>query len=132
MARRSHVSAWRRCFDGGLKPTPLHRLASARAPVPVKVRGERRPLPTAPTPVLGPSLDHDGDGELFQRLRALRKGLADERGVPAYVVLSDATLLEIARRRPSTEGELGAISGIGPKKLAQYGEVLLAAVAQPE
>ncbi len=107
-------------------------LAATRAPVPVKVRGERRPLPTAPTPVLGPSLEHDGDGELFQCLRALRKRLADERGVPAYVVLSDATLLEIARRRPKSEDELRAISGIGPKKLQQYGELLIAAVAHVE
>ncbi len=106
-------------------------LGSARAPLPVKVRGERRPLPTIPTPVLGPSLEHDGDSELFQSLRALRKRLADERGVPAYVVLSDATLLEIARRRPKSEDDLRGISGIGPKKLVQYGAALLAAVAEP-
>ena len=100
---------------------------TARTPAPVKVRGEKRPLPTAPAPVLG--LDNDADAELFTQLRVLRKKLADERGVPAYVVLSDATLLEIARRRPSSEEALRAISGIGPKKLAQYGEQLLAAVA---
>ena len=101
-------------------------IMAARNPVPIKVRGERRPLPSAPTPVLG--LESDADGELFQALRALRKKLADARGVPAYVVLSDATLLEIARRRPQSEDELRGISGIGPKKLAQYGDVLLAAV----
>jgi ATP-dependent DNA helicase RecQ len=90
----------------------------------MRVRGERRPLPTAPTPVL-PFEESDADGELFARLRVLRKRLADERRVPAYVILSDATLLEIARRKPRDEESLRAISGIGPKKLQQYGAILL-------
>ncbi len=84
-----------------------------------------KPLP-APAPQTHAD---DADGELFQALRALRKKLADQRGVPAYVVLSDATLLEIARRRPSDEDALRGISGIGPKKLEQYGAQLLAAVS---
>ncbi len=91
-----------------------------------RVRPVRQPL----SPVASAdTLDDDADAALFQSLRALRKKLADARGVPAYVVLSDATLLEIARRRPTSEEELRSISGIGPKKLAQYGEVLLAAIA---
>jgi len=101
-------------------------LIAARTPKPVKVRGEKRPLPSAPTPVLA----DDADGDLFQALRAVRKRLAEDRGVPAYVILSDATLLEIARRRPVSEDELSAISGIGPKKLVQYGEILIAAVRE--
>ncbi len=102
---------------------------AARTPVPAKVRGEKRPLPTAPTPVLSESLDNDADSELFTQLRALRKRLASDRGLPAYLVLSDATLLEIARRRPSDEEALRGISGIGPKKLDLYGAQILAAVA---
>jgi ATP-dependent DNA helicase RecQ len=102
-------------------------MAAARLPSPVRVRGERRPLPTAPTPVL-PFEDSDADADLFARLRVLRKRLADERHVPAYVIFSDATLLEIARRRPTSEDALRGISGIGPKKLAQYGVAVLAEV----
>jgi ATP-dependent DNA helicase RecQ len=64
--------------------------------------------------------------ERFERLRKLRKRIADERSVPAYVVFSDATLLAMAERRPATEGEMRGISGVGPKKLEQYGELFLA------
>ena len=91
-----------------------------------RARSTPRTLPAAL-----PLLDDDLDAELFQALRGLRRQLADARGVPAYVILSDATLLEIARRRPTSEDELRAISGIGPKKLAQYGEILLRAIAPP-
>ncbi len=65
------------------------------------------------------------DGELFERLRACRKELADERGVPAYVVFSDATLLELAARKPRTTGEMATISGVGPTKLERYGAAFL-------
>jgi ATP-dependent DNA helicase RecQ len=64
--------------------------------------------------------------DLFERLRQLRKALADSRNVPAYVVFSDATLLEMARRRPTSEEDLLAVSGVGPKKLATYGAIFLA------
>ena len=70
-------------------------------------------------------------GELFQRLRLLRKRLADARSVPAYVVFSDATLLAMAESRPATLAELLTISGVGPKKLASYGEEFLAALREP-
>ncbi len=66
--------------------------------------------------------------QLFERLRALRKSLADERRVPAYVVFSDATLMRIAEERPSCAEALLGISGIGPKKLELYGDALLAMV----
>ena len=69
------------------------------------------------------------DGELVLALKALRKRLATERAVPAYVVFSDATLLDIAAARPRTSGALLAISGIGPKKLELYGPVVLDVVA---
>jgi ATP-dependent DNA helicase RecQ len=66
-----------------------------------------------------------GANDLFQKLRALRKTIADARRVPAYFVFSDATLLEMATVRPQSEQELLRISGIGPRKLAEYGEVFL-------
>jgi len=68
-------------------------------------------------------------GERFERLRKLRKRIADERSVPAYVVFSDATLLAMADRRPTTEADMRGISGVGPKKLEQYGEAFLAELA---
>lgn len=67
-----------------------------------------------------------GDGVLFAQLKALRAELARERRVPAYIVFSDATLLEIAVRRPKSLDALALVPGIGPKKLAAYGKELLA------
>jgi ATP-dependent DNA helicase RecQ len=49
--------------------------------------------------------------------------------VPAYVVFHDATLAEIAARRPQTIGELSQIAGVGPTKLDRYGDDVLAALA---
>lgn len=72
------------------------------------------------------------DGELFQDLRALRKELADEHGVPAYIICSDATLRGMCRRRPATREELLEVSGIGEKKAADYGEAFLEAIAAYE
>jgi len=68
------------------------------------------------------------DSALVGELKALRRRLADARGIPAYMVLSDATLLEMARRRPRDAAELLAVPGIGPKKLAQYGSEFLAVI----
>ncbi|HMC93651.1 MAG TPA: HRDC domain-containing protein, partial [Polyangia bacterium] len=63
--------------------------------------------------------------DLLARLKALRKTLAAARGVPAYVVFSDATLMRLAEERPRSSQALLGISGIGPKKLELYGDVLL-------
>ena len=65
----------------------------------------------------------------FEALRAWRADQAREQGVPAYIIFHDATLREIATARPTTVAELGAISGVGEKKLATYGEGVLEALA---
>ena len=62
---------------------------------------------------------------LFLRLRALRTVLARERGVPAYVIFSDAALKDMAAKCPRTEEEFLEVSGVGQKKLEQYGEIFL-------
>ncbi|MBP6490534.1 MAG: DNA helicase RecQ [Thauera sp.] len=67
---------------------------------------------------------------LFDRLRAWRFATAKERNVPAYVVFPDATLREIAIKRPHTLSELAAISGVGDRKLEHYGTAILEMVAQ--
>ena len=72
----------------------------------------------------------DVDDELFERLRALRKRLADEQHVPAYVVFSDAALAEMAARKPHTLDELLAVNGVGQTKLQRYGEEFLAVIGE--
>ena len=69
---------------------------------------------------------------LFERLRAWRAATARELGAPAYIVFGDATLRGIALTEPSSLGELGEISGVGAKKLEQYGEAVLAIVRGEE
>ena len=70
------------------------------------------------------------DADLFELLRAERKSIADEQGVPAYVVFHDATLREIATRRPGTNQQLLDVPGIGAAKAERYGERILAAVGR--
>jgi ATP-dependent DNA helicase RecQ len=76
------------------------------------------------------AVDHSDEDPLFLSLRAWRRETANEKGVPAYVILHDATLREIAARRPATLAELGEISGLGTKKLEAYGEAVLGVVAE--
>ena len=65
----------------------------------------------------------------FERLRTWRAAAAREQGVPAYVVFHDATLREIATRRPLTSAELAGVSGVGATKLERHGAGVLAALA---
>jgi ATP-dependent DNA helicase RecQ len=69
-----------------------------------------------------------GESELFEALRNVRKGLATANKVPPYIIMSDATLRELARLRPSTQEAMLLISGIGETKLARYGDIFLAAL----
>ncbi len=69
--------------------------------------------------------DAEVDADLFDRLRVLRRQIADSESVPAYIVFSDAVLRDMARRMPRTERELLTISGVGPAKLTRYGKAFL-------
>jgi ATP-dependent DNA helicase RecQ len=68
--------------------------------------------------------------ELFEKLRELRREIADRQGVPAYVVFSDRTLREMAEARPENEEELLGVSGVGPAKLERYGDRFLRAIRE--
>ncbi|MFM8331137.1 MAG: DNA helicase RecQ [Candidatus Methylumidiphilus sp.] len=70
----------------------------------------------------------DVDESLWQDLRALRKRLADGQGVPPYVILHDSVLLEMVQRRPQNREQLWRITGIGERKLEQYGDEFLQAI----
>ncbi len=67
--------------------------------------------------------------ELFERLRTLRKRLADEAGVPPYIVFSDATLRDMCAKLPRSEQEFLDVKGVGDTKLERYGEAFLQEIA---
>ncbi|MET0561218.1 MAG: ATP-dependent DNA helicase RecQ [Gaiellaceae bacterium] len=83
----------------------------------------------AQPPQIRTSGDADVDEDLVARLRSWRLERSQEDAVPAYVVLHDATLRELAALRPQTMSELAGVKGFGPVKLERYGDDLLAVIA---
>jgi ATP-dependent DNA helicase RecQ len=96
------------------------------APAPGKAK---RGSPRGSRPVLSEG-SVEGEEAIYRELKSLRKRLADAKGVPAYVIFSDATLQQMARFQPATEPEFLALSGVGPKKLQQYGAAFLRLLGQ--
>ena len=80
---------------------------------PEKSRKSAKPAATAST---------ETNGELFEALRALRRRLAQEAGMPPYIIFNDASLREMAQRQPTTLPEFSTIPGVGQAKLARYGD----------
>ncbi|MDF1830669.1 RQC domain-containing protein, partial [Cycloclasticus pugetii] len=70
------------------------------------------------------------DEPLWDALRALRTQLAEENGVPPYVIFHDATLMEMIKKRPLEIGDMRYISGVGDQKIKRYGQVFLAEIAK--
>ena len=98
---------------------PLGKAPKARKPA-KSAKGVRVAVPDLPA--------LEGEEALYLELKTLRKRLADAKGVPAYVVFSDATLQEMARSRPGTDQEFLAVGGVGPHKLTQYGDVFMGVI----
>jgi ATP-dependent DNA helicase RecQ len=103
----------------------------SRAPRPVKARPPARSGPvgraSTETADAGPEMH---DRQLFEVLRTLRRSLAQERGVPPYLVFSDVSLRDMTRRRPRTAAEFLAVKGVGEWKSEEYGARFLAAIGQ--
>jgi ATP-dependent DNA helicase RecQ len=108
------------CQNFELLSKPARQSAEERA----LARADRKRDRPESSPPLDPDLS------LFDRLRALRKEIAKERGVPPYVVFSDATLLQMASLRPQSNAQMLSISGVGPTKLEHYGERFLKALSE--
>ncbi len=72
------------------------------------------------------------DGELFEKLRALRKRLADERRVPAYVIFGDRSLKDMAATRPADREAFARVFGVGARKLETFGDAFLDAIRRHE
>jgi ATP-dependent DNA helicase RecQ len=110
---------------GGLEFGPAARaILKGEEPVSLVVppkRERRKRRDSASNPIGNP---------LFDALRACRRELAEEAGVPPYVVFHDSTLREMATARPQTRDALGRITGVGTRKLEAYGEAFLAVLKQ--
>ena len=89
-------------------------------PAPKARRGRSREARDRVEAVLGA-----GSQALFDALRAHRRALAEQQGVPPYVIFHDASLVEMAARRPRSLHEFAAITGVGATKLERYGETFL-------
>ncbi|MCU1719884.1 DNA helicase RecQ [Pseudomonas sp. 5P_5.1_Bac1] len=88
-----------------LKPQTSSKSSSGGSPASQLVRGEER--------------------EQWEALRALRRKLAEEHGVPPYVIFPDSTLLEMLRSQPTSLSEMAQVSGVGARKLERYGQAFL-------
>ncbi len=88
-----------------------------------------KPMPT-PERQMAQVVDVAYDEQLFNKLRLLRKTLADERDVPAYVIFSDVALRQMARDYPRNKQEFLRISGVGNRKLEKFGAAFIAAITE--
>ncbi|MET0071152.1 MAG: DNA helicase RecQ [Candidatus Thiodiazotropha sp.] len=109
---------------GGLHLTQASRPV-LRGETTLMLRKTRKMKPKRRAKQIGAAQVGDADHALWQALRALRLELAQAQGVPAYVVFHDATLMEMAERRPRDREQLAMISGVGDHKLARYGDAFL-------
>jgi ATP-dependent DNA helicase RecQ len=99
----------------------------------VLFRGEKVMLRSAPN--RAPQGVRGGDDgqphvALFDRLRTLRKRLADERGLPPYAVFPDTSLRQMAAQLPATREQLRRVQGVGERKLADFGDIFLSAITE--
>ena len=91
-------------------------------------RGNSIPVVHAERVVFQEEMSGAEDKNLFEYLRKIRKNLADEQGYPPYIVLSDKSLHELTRMKPTTLDAFGLISGIGEFKVKKYGETFIKAI----
>ncbi|MEB3197504.1 MAG: RecQ family ATP-dependent DNA helicase [Candidatus Sericytochromatia bacterium] len=87
-------------------------------------------LPLASAEAIIATTDRGDEAEVFAQLKRWRLAQARERGVPPFMVFADAVLKEVARRRPPSRAALLGIKGIGERKLEEFGDALLAALAE--
>lgn len=115
---------------GGLRLTDACR-PLLRGEVTLELRKELKPQAATRTSGGSPAsqLVRGEEREQWDALRALRRRLAEEHGVPPYVIFPDSTLLEMLRSQPSTLADMGRVSGVGARKLERYGAAFLDVLA---
>ena len=136
MTKRAWQAVFRQMMGHDLvRPDPERhgalRVTEAAHPI---LRGEqpvtlrRDTLPQKERRPAAKALVSDEDAPLLSALKAKRRALAEAQRVPAYIVFNDRTLIEMAEQRPASLDDMAHISGVGAKKLAQYGDAFLAVI----
>ncbi|MBI3745859.1 MAG: ATP-dependent DNA helicase UvrD2 [Chloroflexi bacterium] len=120
-ARRHLFLSWAERRDARRRPSRFLAALEGRASVPGRVTV----LPGAPMNAGRAARARDDDSPLMSALREWRLTTARSDGVPAYVVAPDSLLIEIASQRPTTVPALRRVKGMGPSRLARYGEEIL-------
>ena len=110
---------------GGLRMTDP-ALPVLRGEQTIKLRRDALTRKTTSTPAR--ALVSEEDAPLLSQLKACRRRLAEEASIPAYIVFTDRTLIEMAEKRPESLDDMAAISGVGQKKLERYGAIFLEVV----
>ena len=119
LAERAHEVLFR-----GENVTIPMRITPVSEPVNVKLRKSEREADSGVT--------EEGDEKLVQVLKTVRLRLAEEEEIPRYMVFTNASLSDMARRRPHTMEEFLAVSGVGAVKAKKYGEAFLKAIVDYE
>ncbi|SDS51904.1 DNA helicase RecQ [Pseudomonas oryzae] len=112
---------------GGLRLTDSCR-PLLRGEVSLELRRDLKPQRTQRTsggPSQASQLVRGDERPLWEALRTLRRKLAEEHGVPPYVIFPDATLLEMLRSQPQSLSDMAQVSGVGARKLERYGQAFL-------
>ncbi|MEC4167091.1 DNA helicase RecQ [Pseudomonas sp. MS-1(2024)] len=111
---------------GGLRLSDTCR-PLLRGEVTLELRRELKPQTSVKSSSASPAsqLVRGEEREQWEALRALRRKLAEEHGVPPYVIFPDSTLLEMLRSQPTSLSEMATVSGVGARKLERYGEAFL-------
>jgi ATP-dependent DNA helicase RecQ len=94
-------------------PTPTHKKTKGKKKRRIKVKK-----------------DFQTDEDCFEELRTLRKKIADKKGVPAFIIFGDASLHDMSYNKPQTMTEFENITGVGEKKLKEYGEIFMKAIKE--
>ncbi|WNW14082.1 DNA helicase RecQ [Pseudomonas sp. DTU_2021_1001937_2_SI_NGA_ILE_001] len=115
---------------GGLRLTDACR-PLLRGEVSLELRRDLKPQASARSSGGSPAsqLVRGEEREQWEALRVLRRRLAEEHGVPPYVIFPDSTLLEMLRSQPRSMAEMARVSGVGARKLERYGEAFLEVLA---
>jgi ATP-dependent DNA helicase RecQ len=122
---RPSVTQFRDPVPAAAENTPAKPARSRSISPPTKPASPRKG-PSSPDAASSPI--SDADENLFQNLRQLRKEIADERGVPPYVVFPDVSLRQMAAAKPLDLDQFSTISGVGERKLRDFGEIFVDAI----